>query len=109
MRPLGRLFFPDYIQEADDSESFGFSIQYQAGKDQSIREHSDASALTFNINIDLSNGFSGSLLYFRNPETGEKNYQRMTLNPYKSYTTADERWMKPPLRTEPVEKTWSPF
>ena len=75
MRPLGRLFFPEYIQEDDDSETFAFSIQYQAGKDQSIRQHSDSSSLTLNINLNMPTGeeFEGSSLYFVDPATGEKN------------------------------------
>lgn len=75
MRPLGRLFFPDYIQADDDSQSFGFSIQYQAGKDQSIREHCDASSLTLNINLNLPNGqeqYEGSSLYFKDQMSGTK-------------------------------------
>jgi len=77
MRPLGRLFFPDYIQNEDDTDSFAFSIAYQAGKDQSIRQHTDASSLTLNINLNLPDGheeFSGSSLYFVDPETGKKHY-----------------------------------
>lgn len=75
MRPLGRLFFPEYIQAEEDSETFGFTIQYQAGKDQSIRQHSDSSSLTLNINLNLPDGedYSGSSLYFVDPATGLKN------------------------------------
>lgn len=75
MRPLGRLFFPEYIQAEDDSESFAFTIQYQANKDQSIRQHSDASSLTFNINLNMPAGeeFTGSSLYFVDESTGQKN------------------------------------
>ena len=77
MRPLGRLFFPEYIQASEDSESFAFSIQYQAGGDQSIRQHTDASSLTLNINLNIPDGgedWSGSSLYFVEPETGKRNY-----------------------------------
>jgi hypothetical protein len=76
MRPLGRPMFPDYITDRDDSESFAFSIQYQAGKDQSIRQHSDASSVTLNVNLNLPDGeeeYSGSSLYFVDPSTGVKN------------------------------------
>lgn len=76
MRPLGRLFFPEYIQAEDDTESFGFSIRYQPGKDQSIREHTDASSLTLNINLDPPDGegWTGSSLYFKDRRTGEKKF-----------------------------------
>ena len=76
MRPLGRLFYPEFVRPEDDSETFGFSIQYQPNKDQSIRQHSDGSSLTLNINLNLPNGqeeYSGSSLYFVDPETGKKN------------------------------------
>ena len=74
MRPLGRLLFPDYVQTEDDTQSFSFSIQYQAGKDQSIREHSDASSLTLNINLNLpGEEWTGSSLYFKDRTTGEKS------------------------------------
>lgn len=52
IRPISRLFFPDSIIATDDSESFAFSIQYQVGGDESIRHHTDASTVTFNINLD---------------------------------------------------------
>ncbi|CAB9514515.1 and iron-dependent oxygenase domain-containing protein 2 [Seminavis robusta] len=64
IRPMGRLLFPEFIQTKDDSESFAFSIQYQAGGDESIRPHSDASTITFNINLDLEQTWTGSSLYF---------------------------------------------
>lgn len=74
MRPLGRLFFPEYITSADDSNTFAFTIQYQAGLDQSIREHYDASSITLNINLNLpEETFSGSSLYFVDPATGRKH------------------------------------
>ena len=73
VRPLGRLFYPKFIQQHDDSESFAFSIQYQAGGDESIRHHTDASTITFNINLDLEQTWTGSSLYFWNSETHERN------------------------------------
>ena len=72
IRPLGRLLFPESIQAKDDSESFGFSIQYQAGGDASIRRHSDASSITFNINLDKEPTWTGSSLYFWDSATGER-------------------------------------
>lgn len=76
MRPMGRLFFPQYIQAQDDSETFGFSIQYQPTTDNSIRGHSDSSSLTLNINLNIPNGdesWEGSSLYFVDRSTGKKN------------------------------------
>ncbi|MEM1009862.1 MAG: 2OG-Fe(II) oxygenase [Myxococcota bacterium] len=64
VRPMSRLFFPDSIVATDDSESFAFSIQYQVGGDESIRHHTDASTITFNINLDAEKVWSGSSLYF---------------------------------------------
>jgi len=76
MRPLGRLFYPDYIQRADDSQTFGFTIAWQAGTntDKNIHQHSDASALTLNINVnDPQEDFEGSSLYFVDQQTGKKH------------------------------------
>eukprot|EP00980_Cylindrotheca_fusiformis_P004250 scaffold918_cov126-Cylindrotheca_fusiformis.AAC.29 len=65
IRPLSRLFFSDTITKVeDDLESFAFSIQYQVGGDESIRHHTDASTITFNINLDESRTWTGSSLYF---------------------------------------------
>jgi len=64
IRPISRLFFPDSIVATDDSETFGFSIQYQVGGDESIRHHTDAGTVTFNINLDPEQLWTGSSLYF---------------------------------------------
>lgn len=73
MRPIGRLFYPDYIQRDDDSQTFGFSIAWQEGPaaDKNIMQHTDASALTFNINMNLpsESGFEGAAVYFVDPAT----------------------------------------
>lgn len=70
IRPFGRLFFPENIRESDDSHTFSFSIQYQGadGGDKSIRHHTDASTLTFNMNMDSSKTWSGSSLIFMHPD-----------------------------------------
>ena len=71
MRPLGRLFFPEYINDQDDSQTFGFSI---ATMNKGLRMHSDASALTLNINMNLPNeDWEGSSLLFVDPETLQQN------------------------------------
>jgi hypothetical protein len=73
IRPISRLFFPDYIIAKDDSESFAFSIQYQVGGDESIRHHTDASTITFNINLDEEKSWTGSF-YFWESLNGGKRY-----------------------------------
>lgn len=75
MRPLGRLFYPDYIQRADDSQTFGFSIAWTASPDgdKNIQRHSDHSALTLNVNMNIpSDNYEGSSLYFVDQRTGEE-------------------------------------
>jgi len=68
MRPVSRLLFPEVT--GFDTQSFGFSIEYQPGMDTSIRPHTDASATTLNINLNLpSETFSGSGVDFFNPRT----------------------------------------
>lgn len=66
VRPLGRLFFPEHIRPEDDDASFAFSIQYQGaqGGDTHIRHHTDASTITFNINMDSQQTWTGSSLVF---------------------------------------------
>ena len=72
IRPLGRLFFPESIQSKDDNTSFGFSIQYRANGDESIRRHSDAGTVTFNINLDATKSWTGSELYFWDATAGQR-------------------------------------
>lgn len=65
-RPIARLLFPDVY--GYDSQTFGFSIQWQAGKDTTLRPHTDASAVTLNINLNLpGEDFSGSAVRFMDP------------------------------------------
>lgn len=66
MRPISRLLFPSVY--GYDSQTFGFSIQWQAGKDTQLRPHTDASAVTLNINLNLpGEDFSGSAVRFMDP------------------------------------------
>ena len=68
MRPVSRLLFPDVA--GYDDQTFGFSIQWKADTDTSLRPHSDASSVTLNINLNLpGEGFSGSGVTFIDPET----------------------------------------
>ncbi|MEL7219434.1 MAG: 2OG-Fe(II) oxygenase [Pseudomonadota bacterium] len=68
MRPIARLLFPDVY--GYDSQTFGFSIQWKAGKDTTLQAHTDASSVTLNINLNLpGEEFSGSAVRFMDPET----------------------------------------
>jgi hypothetical protein len=70
MRPVSRLLFPDII--GYDSQTFGFSIQWQANKDTSLRTHTDASSVTLNINLNLpGEEFSGSGVRFFDRNTNQ--------------------------------------
>ncbi|GAB0109259.1 2OG-Fe(II) oxygenase [Pseudoalteromonas distincta] len=70
MRPISRLLFPEII--GYDTQTFGFSIYYEPNTDSSIRPHTDASAVTLNINLNLpSEEFTGSQVDFYHPYTGD--------------------------------------
>mmetsp|Transcript_38606 Transcript_38606/g.93548 ORF Transcript_38606/g.93548 Transcript_38606/m.93548 type:complete len:338 (+) Transcript_38606:197-1210(+) len=80
MRPIGRLLFPKYINERDDSQTFGFSIEYQPTTEQGIRMHSDSSALTLNINTNLpGETWEGSQLIF--PDIGAQQMNTVEFGP----------------------------
>ncbi len=68
MRPISRLLFPDIV--GYDTQTFGFSIQWQPDKDASLRAHTDASSVTLNLNLNLpGEAFSGSGVKFFDRET----------------------------------------
>lgn len=68
MRPIARLLFPDVY--GYDSQTFGFSIAWQAGKDTTLRPHTDASSVTLNINLNLpGEEYSGSAVRFIDPDS----------------------------------------
>ena len=78
MRPIGRLLFPEIM--GYDTQTFGFSIQYEPGVDTSLQLHSDASAVTLNINLNLlDEDFTGSEVDFYDPATGKPN--RLSFEP----------------------------
>tara|TARA_R110001583_G_scaffold8952_1_gene42210 strand:+ start:10273 stop:11022 length:750 start_codon:yes stop_codon:yes gene_type:complete len=78
MRPIARFLFPETM--GYDSQTFGFSINYQTGVDTSLRLHTDASAVTLNVNLNLpGETFTGSEVDFYDSLTGEKN--RLTFKP----------------------------
>lgn len=75
MRPIARMLFPEVT--GFDSQTFGFSIQYQAGMDTSLRLHTDASSATLNINMNLPDErFTGSEVDFYDSTTGNVNRVR---------------------------------
>lgn len=68
MRPVSRLLFPDVM--GYDTQTFGFSIQWQADADTSLRAHTDASSVTLNLNLNLPGEyFSGSGVRFFDHKT----------------------------------------
>lgn len=70
MRPVSRLLFPDIY--GFDTQTFGFSIQWQADADTSLRAHTDASAVTLNINLNLpGEDFAGSGVRFFDRTTSQ--------------------------------------
>ncbi|MEM7207449.1 MAG: 2OG-Fe(II) oxygenase [Pseudomonadota bacterium] len=70
MRPIARLLFPEVF--GYDTQTFGFSIHYQADTDASLRPHTDASAATLNINMNLPDeAFTGSEVDFINTDSGQ--------------------------------------
>ncbi len=78
MRPIGRLLFPEIT--GFDTQTFGFSIQYEPDIDTSLQLHSDASAATLNINLNLpEEKFTGSEVDFHDPITG--NVNRVSFEP----------------------------
>ena len=69
MRPIARMLFPEIV--GFDSQSFGFSILYQAGVDTSLRPHTDASAVTLNMNLNMpEETYTGSNVDFYDGATG---------------------------------------
>lgn len=78
MRPISRLLFPDVV--GYDTQTFGFSIHWQENKDTSLRAHSDASAVTLNINLNLpGEEFDGSAVSFFDPAT--RKVDKLTFEP----------------------------
>lgn len=78
MRPIARMLFPEVT--GFDSQTFGFTIRYEAGVDTSLRLHTDASAATLNINMNRPDeAFTGSQVDFYDPTTGKVN--RLSFKP----------------------------
>ena len=68
MRPIARMLFPDVT--GYDTQTFGFSIQWQPDTDTSLRAHTDASSVTLNVNLNLpGEDFSGSGVRFFDHDT----------------------------------------
>ncbi|WP_409439709.1 2OG-Fe(II) oxygenase family protein [Psychromonas sp. GE-S-Ul-11] len=70
MRPISRLLFPEII--GFDTQTFGFSINYKPTTDNSLRPHSDASAVTLNVNLNIpGEEFTGSSVDFFDQSSGK--------------------------------------
>ena len=74
-RPMSRALFPDFSgPDADDEKSYGFTIRYRADLDMALREHSDASLFTLNVNLNFQEeSYSGSSLYFVDDQQSQHN------------------------------------
>ena len=88
LRPLGRSFFPEFAgNPTDDMKHYAFTIKYGADEtaaavapstvsnttDWDLKEHSDASVYTLNINLNLpEEDYSGSSLYFVTQDEGRR-------------------------------------
>jgi len=69
MRPFGRTWFNEYAGPDDDKEAYAFTIAYSADKDVKLKEHSDASLVTMNVNLNLPHeDYDGSLIAFVDEE-----------------------------------------
>eukprot|EP00980_Cylindrotheca_fusiformis_P002830 scaffold672_cov126-Cylindrotheca_fusiformis.AAC.31 len=90
IRPLGRMFFPEYISSQEDDEmSYAFTIHYKqpdgAQKlgnntvtDVKLKEHSDASVVTMNINLNFpEEQYSGAQLLFLDEPSQKRHPLRM--------------------------------
>jgi hypothetical protein len=63
--PLGRIFFPSFVGENGDAKFYAFSIRYTPSEDVELKEHSDASIVSLNLNLNLPvEDFAGSSIYF---------------------------------------------
>lgn len=78
MRPIARLLFPEIVWY--DSQTYGFSIQYQPDMDTSLQLHTDASSVTMNVNLNLpGETFEGSEVDFFDP--GSRDMKRISFTP----------------------------
>jgi hypothetical protein len=90
VRPLSRMLFPQLTSThhpEDDCESYAFTIRYHPDEDMELKEHSDASVYTININLNLimeedetnsTEAYSGSSLYFLDPATDSQRHVSFT-------------------------------
>ena len=85
VRPLGRSFFPTFCGNSeDDIKHYAFTIRYgddghdplfttETGGDLELKEHSDASIISLNINLNLPDEeYTGSSLYFLQDDGNKK-------------------------------------
>jgi hypothetical protein len=85
VRPLGRSFFPTFCGNSeDDIKYYAFTIRYgddghdplsttETGGDLELKEHSDASVISLNINLNLPDEeYTGSSIYFVQDDENKK-------------------------------------
>mmetsp|Transcript_21172 Transcript_21172/g.23743 ORF Transcript_21172/g.23743 Transcript_21172/m.23743 type:complete len:419 (+) Transcript_21172:75-1331(+) len=83
VRPLGRSFFPIFCgSPEDDIKYYAFTTRYggpSSTGDLVLNEHSDASVITININLNLPNEtYTGSSIYFVDEnEKGKKQREQL--------------------------------
>jgi hypothetical protein len=94
VRPMGRMLFPEYFgnPNKDDAENYIFTIRYKKGQDVQLNEHSDASLVTLNVNLNIpapsddnehdetQESYSGSSIYFVD-EIDHKTKHNVTFSP----------------------------
>ena len=72
IRPIGRMFFSSHVNKNDDAKYYAFTIRYSNTEDVQLNEHSDASVVSININLNLpEEDYSGSSIYFMTEEEGD--------------------------------------
>jgi len=98
VRPLARMLFPEVTSRnnpEDDHESYAFTIRYHPDQDMELKEHSDASIYTVNINLNLladnteesqytstTKEYEGSALYFvQDSGSGKGQRNNVTFTP----------------------------
>mmetsp|Transcript_26155 Transcript_26155/g.54806 ORF Transcript_26155/g.54806 Transcript_26155/m.54806 type:complete len:255 (+) Transcript_26155:309-1073(+) len=127
LRPLGRSFFPAFCgNPEDDAFFYAFTIRYehQCGRpddgdeneegdsppycDRDLKEHSDASLYTLNLNLNLpGEEYSGSSLYFVTlEEADDSNNTNATI--HRSTKHAHARNQRRPRQRRRHELTFEP-
>ncbi|CAB9526921.1 Inherit from bactNOG: 2og-fe(ii) oxygenase [Seminavis robusta] len=92
VRPLSRMLFPQLTSRnhpEDDCESYAFTIRYHPEEDMELKEHSDASVYTININLNLVPEKNGSSL---DTTTVQNSNEHSTTHHDQSTSTTTEQY-----------------